>query len=75
MHMCFQVVCVIKRSVTNVHARIEKGLSGGSNSDKVVFVRFRGARLQRPPKVDNYRPASETPLKWRFTGGPIMAYR
>ena len=35
------------------------------------FFFFRRARLQRPPKADSYPPASETPLKWRFAGGPI----
>ena len=34
---------------------------------------FRGM-LQKPPKAGNYRPASETPLKWRLAGGPIMAH-
>ena len=24
-------------------------------------------------KAGHYRPASETPFKWRFTGGPIVA--
>ena len=24
-------------------------------------------------KAGQYRPASETPLKWRFAGGPIVA--
>ena len=23
--------------------------------------------------LGNYRPASETPFKWRFAGGPMMA--
>ena len=25
-------------------------------------------------KVGHYRPTSETPFKWRFTGGPIAAH-
>ena len=58
-----------------LHAQIQKVLSGGSNSDDVVFVCFSGARLQRPPKVDHFRPASETPLEWRFAGGLIMDHR
>ena len=33
-----------------------------------------GVRLQKPPKAGNYQPASETPLKWRFAGGAIMAH-
>ena len=50
-------------------ARIQKVLLEGSNSV------FRGVRLQRPTKAGNYRPARETPLKWRFAGGPIMSHR
>ena len=56
-----------------------------SNSDMffvVVFfiffcllLLFRGARLQRTSKPDNYRPASGTPFQWRFAGGPIVAHR
>ena len=60
------------------HARIQKVLSEGSNSDMFFFVFFlRGARLQRPQKAGNYWPASETPLKWR-TGETLyieMAFR
>ena len=37
----------------------------------LIRILFRGARIQRPPKADNYRPVSETPFKWRFTGGPM----
>ena len=42
----------------------------GSNSDKF----FRGARLQKTLKAGNNWTASETPLKWRFAGGPIMTH-
>ena len=30
-------------------------------------------RFQIPLKVGHHRPASETPFKWRFAGGPMMA--
>ena len=48
----------------------------GTNSDKFFFsfLFLRGERLQKPPKAGNYRPASETPLKWHFAGEPIMAH-
>ena len=62
------------QTVSNIafHARIQKVLSEGV---QLFFFFFRGARLQRPSKAGNYRPASETPLKWRFAGGPIMVHR
>ena len=44
-----------------IHARIQKVLSEGSNSDKGLY---RGEGLQRPPKAGNYRLA----------GGPITAH-
>ena len=44
----------------------------GSNSDN-IFSDNEGERIQIPLKVGHHRPASETPFKWRFTGGPMMA--
>ena len=48
----------------------------GSNFDIFVFVLFfslmRGGRIQIPLLVGHQRPASETPFKWRFAGGPMM---
>ena len=35
---------------------------------------FMGARLQKPPIADNYRPTSESPLKLHFAGRPIIAH-
>ena len=32
-----------------------------------------GEKIEIPLKVGHHRPASETPLKWRFAGVPIMA--
>ena len=31
------------------------------------------ARFQITLKAGHHRPASETPFKWRFAGGPMMA--
>ena len=38
-----------------------------------MFFFIMGERIQSVLKVGHYRPASETPLKWRFAGGPMMA--
>ena len=49
----------------------------GSNLDNVFFVVFfslmRRGRIQIPLLVGHQWPASETPFKWRFAGGPMMA--
>ena len=48
----------------------------GSNSDNVLFFSsfsMRGKRIQITIKAGQHRPASETPFKWRFAGGPKMA--
>ena len=50
-------------SAIPLHARIQKDLSEGSNSDNVFFDEGRG----------HYLPVSETSFKWRFAGGPKMA--
>ena len=42
----------------------------GSNSDKFLI---RGNKIQIALKVGHHRPASEMPLKWCYTGGPMMA--
>ena len=34
---------------------------------------MRGGRFQIPLLAGHQRPASETPFKWRFAGGPMMA--
>ena len=49
-------------------------MSASGPSGPLVFVFLKGARLQKPSKAGNYRPASDTPLKWGFPGGPIMAH-
>ena len=51
----------------------------GSNSATLTFFFFvfllvmRGGLIQIPHKVGHHRSASETPFKWRFAGGPMMA--
>ena len=42
----------------------------GSNSANVFLE---GERIQIPLKAGQYRPASETPFKWRLAGGSMMA--
>ena len=43
----------------------------GSNYDNVLIV---DEERDDPntTKTGHYRPASKTPLKWRFAGGPMM---
>ena len=47
----------------------------GSNYDKVFFSFMRGGegRIQIPLLAGHQRPACETPFKWRFAGGPMIA--
>ena len=37
------------------------------------FILMRGGRIQIPLLACHQRPTCETPLKWRFAGGPMMA--
>ena len=37
-----------------------------------LFIFFFDAWNQIPLKSGHHRPANETPLKWRFAGGPLM---
>ena len=37
------------------------------------FFLMRGGRIQIPLLAGHQRPASETPFKWRFAGGPMVA--
>ena len=46
-------------------------MSEGSN---FFLVEGDGERIEMPLKVGHHRLASETPLKWRFTGMPIMTH-
>ena len=44
----------------------------GSNLD-ILCSLVRRRRIQIPLLAGHQRPASETPFKWRFAGGPMMA--
>ena len=45
-----------------------------SNFENVFFFSLmRGEMIQIALKRGHHRPARETPLKWRFAGGPMMA--
>ena len=37
------------------------------------FLAMRGGMIQITLKAGHHRPTSETPFKWRFAGGPMMA--
>ena len=55
------------------HARIQGG--GGANSaTQAIFVLIgKGREDPNFTKMSHYRPACETPFKWRFAGVPMMA--
>ena len=61
----------------NKHARSRKLRQRGSNFDGIfcflVFSLMRGGRIQIPLLTGHQWPASETPFKWRFAGGPMRA--
>ena len=38
-----------------------------------IFFLIRVKQIQIALKAGHYRPASKTPFKWHFAGGPIMA--
>ena len=42
---------------------------------QMVFFSNLMRGIQIPLKTGHIRPASETPFKWRFAGGPMMAQR
>ena len=47
----------------------------GPTSDNVFFAEEEREGIKISLKVGNYRPASETPFKfkWRFASSPVMA--
>ena len=45
----------------------------GSPTLKFFFSLMSGGRIQKPLLAGHKRPASETPFKWCFAGGPMMA--
>ena len=45
----------------------------GSKFDKAFFILKRGGRIHILQLAGSQRPASETPFKWRFAGGPMKA--
>ena len=55
-----------------MHARIQKVLSEGSDSDSVLFCIY-VQLVKIPLKAGHRQPVSETPFKWRFACGPKMA--
>ena len=62
-----------KNSIALARARIQKIVSEGSNFDNFFFSLMRGGRIRIPLLAGHQRPARETPFKWRFAGGPMMA--
>ena len=61
-------------STGNPFADPESFLRGALSFDDFFVCFFmRGGRIQIPLLAGHERPAGETPFKWRFAGGPIMA--
>ena len=47
----------------------------GSNFDKFYFFKFdEGRKDPNTFSAGHQRPASETPFKWRFAGGSMIAH-
>ena len=70
--------CILAMSLKPCMCGSRKFCQRGSNFDNFFFFFFfklmRGEMIQIPLKVGHHRPASETPFKWRFAGGPMMAH-
>ena len=45
----------------------------GSHFENVFYKFMRGGMIQIALKAGHHWPTSETPFKWRFAGGPMMA--
>ena len=56
----------------SIHARIQKVCQMGSNFDNIFLVNEKKG-MPKIPLAGHHRPASETPLKWRFAGVPMVA--
>ena len=55
------------------HARIHEVFFSGGPTLTTFFSLMRVKRIQVPLYVGYHRPTSETPFKWRFAGGPMVA--
>ena len=70
---------IIRDGKVQTHVRIQKVLPEWGPTLTSFYFHFfsenEGERIQIlvPLKVGHHRPASETPFKWRFAGGPMMA--
>ena len=53
----------------------KKSFQRGSKFDNVFFLLLHGegGRIQIPLLAGHQWPASDTPFKWRFAGGPMAA--
>ena len=59
------------RSCTD-EVRVKRFVRGGPTLTAFFLTLMRGERIQIPLLAGHQRPASETPFKWRFAGGPMM---
>ena len=64
----------VQRVVTKTIMRgSRKFCQRGSNPDNVFILSMRGKRIEIAQQGGHHRPASETPFKWHFAGGLMMA--
>ena len=59
----------VRKLLQKACADPESFVRGGPTLTPFFFSLMRGGRIQIPLLVGHQWPASETPYKWRFTGG------
>ena len=69
----YKPVVVYIHVISAVMRGSRKFYQRGSNFDNVFFSLMRGGRIQIPLLAGHQHPASETPFKWRFACGLMMA--
>ena len=61
-------------TLSQIHAQIQRGNRGSKSPWKITKLKGSFEILVRQHSMFGYHPpAKETPLKWRFAGGPMMA--
>ena len=69
-----QLAYLINTCELTIHGDPESFVRGGQILKTFfLFGLMRGGRIQIPILAGHQRLASETPFKWRFAGGPMMA--
>ena len=70
------IFCILAMSLNLACADPENFVRGGPTLTTYLFFLklMRGEMIQIPLKAGHHQPASETPFKWRFAGGPMMVH-